>query len=51
MIVDGFMESLIGPRSPRNADTCGPQDPETVHDLAKQFAEACCLAVLNRPGF
>ena len=48
VIVGGFMESLIGPLSPLNADFdgTGQQGPEAVHDLANQIADVCCAAVL-----
>ncbi|MBP6646485.1 MAG: TetR/AcrR family transcriptional regulator [Burkholderiaceae bacterium] len=47
VIVGGFMESLIGPLSPLNADFegSGTQDPEAVHALAGQIADVCCAAV------
>lgn len=47
VIVGGFMESLIGPLSPLNADFdgSGAQGPEAVHALAGQIAEVCCAAV------
>lgn len=48
VIVGGFMESLIGPLSPLNADfdASGQHGPEAVHDLANQIADVCCAAVL-----
>lgn len=51
VIVGGFMESLIGPLSPLNADFDGAdgKDPETVHDLAGQIADVCCAAVTAYP--
>lgn len=47
VIVGGFMESLIGPLSPLNADFegSGKQDAEAVHALAGQIADVCCAAV------
>lgn len=47
VIVGGFMESLIGPLSPLNADFegSGTHDPEAVHSLAGQIADVCCAAV------
>ena len=51
VIVGGFMESLIGPLSPLNADFEGAdgKDPEAVHDLAGQIADVCCAAVTAYP--
>lgn len=51
VIVGGFMESLIGPLSPLNADFDGAdgKDPEAVHDLAGQIADVCCAAVTAYP--
>ena len=47
VIVGGFMESLIGPLSPLNADFSGPGTGglEAVHALAQQIADVCCSAV------
>ncbi len=47
VVVGGFMESLIGPLSPFNADFdgSGKQDAEAVHALAGQIADVCCAAV------
>lgn len=47
VIVGGFMESLIGPLSPLNADFDGARSSgsKAVHDLANQIAEVCCAAV------
>ncbi|WP_341647459.1 TetR/AcrR family transcriptional regulator [Thauera humireducens] len=47
VIVGGFMESLIGPLSPLNADFdgSGKLDAEAVHALAGQIADVCCAAV------
>jgi len=49
VIVGGFMESLIGPLSPLNADfeQVGTQSPEAIHGLANQIAEVCCASVLT----
>jgi AcrR family transcriptional regulator len=48
VIVGGFMESLIGPLSPLNADFMASGHPasQAVHDLANQIADVCCAAVL-----
>ncbi|RZJ02171.1 MAG: TetR/AcrR family transcriptional regulator, partial [Haliea sp.] len=50
IIVGGFMESLIGPLSPLNADFAahGEAAPGAVASLADQIAEACCATVLTR---
>ena len=47
VIVGGFMEGLIGPLSPLNADfgPAGPRDPEAVRQLASQIADVCCAAL------
>jgi len=47
VIVGGFMEGLIGPLSPLNADfgSTGRQDTEAVPALAGQIADVCCAAV------
>ena len=51
VIVGGFMEGLIGPLSPLNADfsdvsgTLDSQKSAAVHDLAGQIASVCCAAV------
>ncbi|WP_372827538.1 TetR/AcrR family transcriptional regulator [Polaromonas sp.] len=51
VIVGGFMESLIGPLSPLNADfsTSEGAGIEAVGKLAGQIAEACCATVLALP--
>lgn len=51
VIVGGFMESLIGPLSPLNADFDGAdaKDPKAVHELAGQIADVCCAAVTAYP--
>jgi len=48
VIVGGFMESLIGPLSPLNADfdISGQHDLDAVHGLASQIADVCCATVL-----
>ncbi|RYX95732.1 MAG: TetR/AcrR family transcriptional regulator [Comamonadaceae bacterium] len=48
IIVGGFMESLIGPLSPLNADFSGQGSggPEAVSSLAGQIAQACCATVM-----
>ncbi|MDO9405394.1 MAG: TetR/AcrR family transcriptional regulator [Polaromonas sp.] len=49
LIVGGFMESLIGPLSPLNADF-NPQAsarPDAVASLAGQIAAGCCATVLS----
>ncbi len=48
VIVGGFMESLIGPLSPLNADfdVAGHHGLEAVHSLASQIADVCCATVL-----
>ncbi len=51
VIVGGFMEGLIGPLSPLNADfghasgVRGSHKPDAVRDLAGQIASACCAVV------
>lgn len=47
VIVGGFMEGLIGPLSPLNADFDAPHASSTqpVHGLACQIADVCCAAV------
>lgn len=52
VIVGGFMESLIGPLSPLNADfdRAGSRGPKAVHALASQIADVCCAAVSAHPG-
>lgn len=50
VIVGGFMEGLIGPLSPLNADFAGSGDGgEAVRALAGQIAEVCCAAVAVFP--
>ncbi|KAB2969207.1 TetR/AcrR family transcriptional regulator [Zoogloea sp.] len=50
VIVGGFMEGLIGPLSPLNADFAGSGDGgEAVRVLAGQIAEVCCAAVAVFP--
>jgi AcrR family transcriptional regulator len=46
VIVGGFMESLIGPLSPLNADFSGSgvEGQQAVHDLAWQIADLCCAS-------
>lgn len=48
VIVGGFMEGLIGPLSPLNADfdTSAGEGADAVGELAGQIAEACCGMVL-----
>ena len=52
VIVGGFMESLIGPLSPLNADfdRSGSEGPEAIHALAGQIADVCCAAVAAYPN-
>ncbi|ENO88506.1 TetR/AcrR family transcriptional regulator [Thauera linaloolentis] len=52
VIVGGFMESLIGPLSPLNADfdRSGTHGPDAVRALASQIADVCCAAVTAQPG-
>lgn len=52
VIVGGFMESLIGPLSPLNADfdRSGSRGPDAVHALASQIADVCCAAVAAYPN-
>jgi AcrR family transcriptional regulator len=52
VIVGGFMEGLIGPLSPLNADfsSAGSQDPAAVRHLAGDIADICCAAVLAPRG-
>jgi AcrR family transcriptional regulator len=47
VIVGGFMEALIGPLSPLNADfgSGGNRDTEAVHELAGQIADLCCAGI------
>lgn len=47
VIVGGFMEGLIGPLSPLNADfgATGRFDTAAVRALAGQIADVCCAAV------
>jgi AcrR family transcriptional regulator len=47
VIVGGFMESLIGPLSPLNADFSGLsfRGRDAVHALAEQIADVCCATV------
>jgi AcrR family transcriptional regulator len=47
VIVGGFMEGLIGPLSPLNADfgPKGRQDAAAVESLATDIADICCAAV------
>jgi AcrR family transcriptional regulator len=49
VIVGGFMESLIGPLSPLNADFSGQgaQRQQAVHALAQQIADVCCSAIAS----
>jgi len=50
VIVGGFMEGLIGPLSPLNADFAGAdRDGGAVPALASQIAEVCCAAVAALP--
>jgi hypothetical protein len=51
VIVGGFMEGLIGPLSPLNADFgTAQQQPEAVRTLAEDIADICCAAVAPRRG-
>ncbi|MBA2675883.1 TetR/AcrR family transcriptional regulator [Ramlibacter sp.] len=47
VIVGGFMEGLIGPLSPLNADfgAAGGQDSLAVQDLAGEIANLCCAGI------
>jgi AcrR family transcriptional regulator len=47
VIVGGFMEGLIGPLSPLNADfgSAGNQDRAAVGALTASIAELCCAAI------
>jgi AcrR family transcriptional regulator len=51
VVVGGFMEALIGPLSPLNADfgPTGQQDAAAVRGLAGQIAALCCAALLYHP--
>lgn len=51
VIVGGFMEALIGPLSPLNADfgPTGQQEAAAVRGLAGQIAALCCAALLYHP--
>jgi AcrR family transcriptional regulator len=50
VIVGGFMEGLIGPLSPLNADfeAAARGNTTAVHDLAGDIADLCCAAVAPR---
>lgn len=51
VIVGGFMESLIGPLSPFDADfNNDSHDTDAVRKLAGQIAEVCCCAVMTIPN-
>jgi len=45
VIVGGFMEGLIGPLSPLNADAGAQAKKEAVRGLAGHIANICCAAV------
>lgn len=46
VIVGGFMEGLVGPLSPLNAEfSSGPENAEAVRSLAGDIADLCCAAV------
>lgn len=49
VIVGGFMEGLIGPLSPLNAEFgAGAQHAQAVRSLAGDIADLCCAAVVAR---
>ncbi len=50
VIVGGFMEGLIGPLSPLNAefDRAGPHDMAGVRMLAGRIADLCCASIAPR---
>jgi AcrR family transcriptional regulator len=51
VIVGGFMEGLIGPLSPLNAEfRAGPETAPAVRSLASDIADLCCTAVQPQPG-
>lgn len=54
VIVGGFMEGLIGPLSPLNAEFgpagAGKQDPAAVQGLAGEIAKLCCAAIVAPRG-
>lgn len=52
VIVGGFMEGLIGPLSPLNADfgNAGYQDHAAVRALTGSIAELCCAAITAPSG-
>lgn len=51
VIVGGFMEGLIGPLSPLNAEfVAGPRKAEAVGSLAGDIADICCAAVAPQGG-
>ncbi|MBS0326033.1 MAG: TetR/AcrR family transcriptional regulator [Proteobacteria bacterium] len=51
VIVGGFMEGLIGPLSPLNADFGSPPHHSgAVRTLAEDIADLCCAAVAPRRG-
>lgn len=48
VVVGGFMESLIGPLSPLNADFSeAGTGAEAVRALAAQIADVCCAAIVQ----
>lgn len=49
VIVGGFMEGLIGPLSPLNADFCTTDENslEAIHLLAEQIGDLCCTSVFK----
>jgi len=51
VIVGGFMEGLIGPISPLNAEYGGhARKVDAVRNLAEDIADICCAAVSPRDG-
>ena len=52
VIVGGFMEGLVGPLSPLNADFGGggARSGAAVHDLAADIADICCAAIVAPRG-
>jgi AcrR family transcriptional regulator len=51
VIVGGFMEGLIGPLSPLNAEFgAGPEKADAVRSLAGDIADICCAAVATQGG-
>lgn len=51
VIVGGFMEALVGPLSPLNAEfASGAENAQAVRSLADDIADLCCAAVAPQGG-